>query len=224
MWSNLPYRTKEAFFGGFAEDRRPSAPEWTGILRHYLETLEHGHVTDEIYPAAFKPVSSHAQQEYGASAALRETFVCSSCRAAFEVDADKADRIRAHPLKYCYSCMAAQRSAAVEFRCDACGLAFTLLPDQAERMQQFAEKLCRACADERKRERETGVMRTCADCGGSFLFSFRDQKFYLKRGYEFPKRCPDCRKSRKARAGGSAPPATGLGAPYWSGFQDKFFR
>jgi hypothetical protein len=223
MWSNLPFRTKEAFFGCFAENRRPTVTEWMGILRHYQDTLDHGNVTDEIFPTAFKPISSHARQEFGASATPRETFVCSSCYSAFEVDAGKAERMRAHSLKYCHTCMAAQRSGAVEFRCGACGHVFKLLPDQAERMRNYAEKLCRACAAERKREKETGVIRTCADCGRSFLFSFRDQKFYLERGYEFPKRCPDCRKGRKTRLGGSSPlSGFNFGNPFRLGFPDKF--
>jgi CxxC-x17-CxxC domain-containing protein len=44
----------------------------------------------------------------------------------------------------------------------------------------------------------------CADCGSTFTFSAEEQEFYQSKGYvNEPKRCPDCRKARKAeRSGG----------------------
>lgn len=47
---------------------------------------------------------------------------------------------------------------------------------------------------------------TCADCGNNFLFSATDQEFYASRGYQNPKRCPECREQRRASGvGGRAP-------------------
>lgn len=37
----------------------------------------------------------------------------------------------------------------------------------------------------------------CQDCGREFAFSAGEQKFYQEKGFEPPKRCPDCRKKRK---------------------------
>ena len=37
----------------------------------------------------------------------------------------------------------------------------------------------------------------CIDCGKEFDFSPAEQKFYLQRGFSFPKRCPECRDSKK---------------------------
>jgi CxxC-x17-CxxC domain-containing protein len=48
---------------------------------------------------------------------------------------------------------------------------------------------------------------TCKDCGTQFIFSVRDQQFYLEKGFENePQRCRDCRSQRKTTrtAGGSA--------------------
>jgi CxxC-x17-CxxC domain-containing protein len=42
----------------------------------------------------------------------------------------------------------------------------------------------------------------CADCGNQFTFSASDQEFHASRGYQDPKRCPDCRQSRRAERGG----------------------
>ena len=42
----------------------------------------------------------------------------------------------------------------------------------------------------------------CADCGNQFTFSAEDQEFHASRGYQDPKRCPNCRQSRRAERGG----------------------
>jgi DNA-directed RNA polymerase subunit RPC12/RpoP len=38
---------------------------------------------------------------------------------------------------------------------------------------------------------------TCIDCGKEFDFSPAEQKFYESRGFDTPKRCPECRDKRK---------------------------
>lgn len=42
---------------------------------------------------------------------------------------------------------------------------------------------------------------TCQDCGAEFTFTADDQDFYASKGYTEPKRCPDCRRARKAERG-----------------------
>ncbi len=46
----------------------------------------------------------------------------------------------------------------------------------------------------------------CKDCSNDFVFSVRDQEFYLEKGFENePQRCRDCRTQRKnARAPGGS--------------------
>lgn len=45
---------------------------------------------------------------------------------------------------------------------------------------------------------------TCADCGATFTFTANEQEFYQSKGYtNEPKRCPDCRQSRKTERSGS---------------------
>jgi len=39
----------------------------------------------------------------------------------------------------------------------------------------------------------------CSDCGATFVFSTEDQEFFQSKGYtNEPKRCPECRRARKA--------------------------
>ncbi|MCS7275924.1 MAG: zinc-ribbon domain containing protein [Dehalococcoidia bacterium] len=42
----------------------------------------------------------------------------------------------------------------------------------------------------------------CVDCGESFVFSADDQQFHASRGYQDPKRCPNCRQARRQAMGG----------------------
>jgi CxxC-x17-CxxC domain-containing protein len=39
----------------------------------------------------------------------------------------------------------------------------------------------------------------CQDCGKEFVFSAADQQFFQEKGYQPPKRCPECRKAKKAQ-------------------------
>ena len=53
---------------------------------------------------------------------------------------------------------------------------------------------------------------TCADCGQEFVFSASEQQFYADRGFSDPRRCPNCRRARKAQRQGS-----GSGGGYSAG-------
>ncbi len=40
---------------------------------------------------------------------------------------------------------------------------------------------------------------TCRDCGREFLFTVGEQEFYAQKGFAHePRRCPDCRATRRA--------------------------
>jgi CxxC-x17-CxxC domain-containing protein len=44
----------------------------------------------------------------------------------------------------------------------------------------------------------------CADCGNSFPFTVEEQEFFASKGYtNEPKRCPNCRASRRTDRAGS---------------------
>ena len=38
----------------------------------------------------------------------------------------------------------------------------------------------------------------CVDCGVTFDWTAEEQRFYWSKGLSEPKRCPDCRRLRKA--------------------------
>lgn len=63
--------------------------------------------------------------------------------------------------------------------------------------------LCSACAKARKAEKAGRPPRDkslpCKDCGGKFVFSVGEQRFFAEKGLSEPKRCPKCRKARQGR-------------------------
>jgi len=43
---------------------------------------------------------------------------------------------------------------------------------------------------------------TCVDCGSEFTFTEEEQQFYASKGFtNEPKRCPNCRRAKKASQG-----------------------
>ncbi len=40
----------------------------------------------------------------------------------------------------------------------------------------------------------------CKDCGKNFLFSIDEQEYFKDMDFEQPKRCPACRKRKKAKS------------------------
>ena len=44
---------------------------------------------------------------------------------------------------------------------------------------------------------------TCTDCSNSFIFTAGEQSFYQEKGFAHePRRCKDCRSSKKGEGGG----------------------
>jgi len=44
----------------------------------------------------------------------------------------------------------------------------------------------------------------CSDCGTTFSFSAGEQEFFASKGFtNEPKRCPSCRRAKKARSSDS---------------------
>lgn len=42
---------------------------------------------------------------------------------------------------------------------------------------------------------------TCKDCRKEFIFTVKEQEFFLSKGFPDPIRCSDCRRKRKEQRG-----------------------
>ena len=52
----------------------------------------------------------------------------------------------------------------------------------------------------------------CRDCGQDFTFTAGEQEYYAEKGFtNEPRRCPDCRRARKAQQGGGGSYSSGGG-------------
>lgn len=49
------------------------------------------------------------------------------------------------------------------------------------------------------RDSITSIQKTCRDCGKTFEITRAERIFFESRGLTLPKRCPACRKARKAQ-------------------------
>lgn len=164
IWSNLPYRIKEAFHRCFTTGERPTVRQWIDLMSHYLHALESGYVSDELFPTSLKKVSEHTAQKFGVE--IRNF---------------------------------------VHFTCEGCGKDFDLTEENAKIKEVQNRPLCPLCAGEETRQREQhdrehGTELICSACSSRFLFSISDARFFQQKGLNTPKRCPDCRKQRKAES------------------------
>jgi hypothetical protein len=56
----------------------------------------------------------------------------------------------------------------------------------------------------------------CSDCGTSFTFRAREQEFFASKGFtNEPRRCPQCRKSKRQQRRGPGPSGS------WSSYANK---
>jgi len=59
---------------------------------------------------------------------------------------------------------------------------------------------------------------TCVDCGAAFTFSADDEQYHREKGYtNEPKRCPNCRQSRRSSNYGGSSSYGGGGGGYGRG-------
>jgi len=96
IWSNLPYKLKEAFFNNFKNGKRISTENWCEIYKFYLQLLNKGHANNEISPNYFKIVDpievrcSLCGQMYTGSKKLIDEYklkgkdpICKDCISGF---------------------------------------------------------------------------------------------------------------------------------------------
>lgn len=119
-----------------------------------------------------------------------ETISCSECGTQFLwsiADQRKAIERGWTKPKRCRSCI----ESRVEITCDLCYSTFKRQLSEVWKFEYSYRTLCYDCASNR------GTTLYCRDCGSSFLFSYRDQRFYEEKGHSQPTRCKHCRERRK---------------------------
>lgn len=181
MWSHLPYFMKEDFYNTFSkngthasESTRLSADDWLENFKKYKRLLEGGKLSSqdemslEIFPTRFKK-NRNATYIY-----------CRLC-------GQETDE-RFCKDKICPECL----KKGEVYRCQKCGreMIYTNRQKYIDKSQRYL--ICKDCSEESKQVYTT---QTCTVCGKKFDISRKDAEYYKRKGYEFPKRCKECREA-----------------------------
>lgn len=125
IWSNLPYRTKEAFYQCFAEGTRHDTAYWIDIVKAYQSDLSKGWVSNELFPTTFKQVSDHAKKTYGVEDGFT-AILCSKCGQKFTLQNKDLNSIK-NPRVLCPKCFQLIRNKQTKEKmliCSTCGRQF----------------------------------------------------------------------------------------------------
>lgn len=182
IWSHLTYDIKEAFYNTFrkggaysTEEKRLSVDEWLSKFKYYLELLTSGkyaqqdEMSVELFPTRHKknPKSTYIR--------------CKLC-------GNEAEETRCKN-GICYDCL----DKGEIYHCRTCGkeLIFTNYHKYIKGVKKY--DVCQDCFDY---GRQIRLRKQCVDCGRTFELTNNQYDSYIKKGYDLPKRCEDCRKNK----------------------------
>lgn len=187
IWSNLPYRVKKAFYQTFQkgqphsfENNRLKTADWLSIMEKYYADLDSGRlieqdeIANDIFPNRFKMIGD-----------TRKTLeTCTICHESYP----KWQLTK----NICRSCL----YKGEDYECGRCSkeLIFTNFEKYVRKMDKPYE-YCKDCTAHYNSVYKTII---CSDCKTSFDFKYWDKEFYDSRNYHYPKRCPDCRRKKRA--------------------------
>lgn len=72
-----------------------------------------------------------------------------------------------------------------------------IIQENDKKLKKVKEELDSAIFDIESEKSSLHLFRTCVDCGDRFEISESEIRYYLKKDYEFPKRCKFCRDCRR---------------------------
>jgi rRNA-processing protein FCF1 len=151
VWSNFPYKIKEAFNAVFADGIRLSPEQWIDVLDGYLYGIDQGYFTDDLFPVHFKGISAHVGERYGIEPTTGRLVQvqCEGCGDAFPADEHEPDRWRYGGRTLCAECAPTSGSQLV---CGDCASAF-LFSDAEQALfaakSWSAPRRCKACRNRR---------------------------------------------------------------------------
>lgn len=178
-WSHLSYDLKEAFYNTFQggeaycqEEDRLSSKDWLDRMRKYHFVIDKLIENDEqsgwIFPNDYK---KHKSVTY------------SNCKVC-------GNSVKEEDLTegYCRPCL----KEGEIYHCTRCNAEMTYT-----NLQKFVKKKPKynECYDCRK-ELDTVVKEIeCRGCGDTFDFTLGEKEYYDSKGYDYPKRCSNCREN-----------------------------
>lgn len=148
IWSHMPYKVKEAFYGVFRKNQRLTTDEWLQLMRTYRDLISKGHVSDELFPTRWeilRPVS----------------VLCSNCGVQFEEEEKFVERLISEGKKIlCSSCLMTARLQWITVHCFECGAVARMKRAWINQLESQGKRyVCKKCR-EHWRPVHSGVGRT----------------------------------------------------------------
>jgi uncharacterized protein YlaI len=133
IWSHLPYKTKELFYRVFQENRRFGADVWRASMVDYLELLDKGFVSDELFPTRRKVVEPVPVQ-------------CSLCGGTCEESREYIEKLRGEGKNFICDQCREKRFSKIQATCSQCNRPTQLSPAKLEELRrQNKPILCPDC-------------------------------------------------------------------------------
>jgi len=64
IWSHLPFYLKDKLYDVFKNNKRIEVSHWIDLLTRYKHDLSKGHLTNDLFPSDFKPISQYAKDKF----------------------------------------------------------------------------------------------------------------------------------------------------------------
>lgn len=184
IWSHLTYDLKKAFYNTFrldgensTESTRLKVDEWLPIFEHYLELLDSGkygkqdEMSEELFPIRHK---KNPNVEYA---------ICKLC--GNEMPENQCQN------GVCRECL----KKGELYKCKKCGKEILFTNYQKYVKNAKKRDICSDCFEYGN---QIKVTPRCVDCGKNFEITNSQYEYFMKKGLDIPKRCPSCRKAKKA--------------------------
>ncbi len=155
LWSHLSYKLKEAFYNTFKNNKRISPAEWLEILKKYKSSIVEGHLSNEIFPIGFKPISDHALNNY--ENIKGRNVRCSKCSNKFFLNKKFEESLNGEkPL--CEECRQKLNDSYEIIICKICGVEFQFTAGEAQfykSKQLDKPQKCKKCRSEANNNHKT---------------------------------------------------------------------
>ena len=185
IWSHLTYNLKEAFYNTFRKDGenskekdRLSVDEWLSLFKYYLRLLDSGKfgeqdkMSEELFPTRHK---KNPKINYVKCVLCGNETPENQCKNGM-----------------CRTCLYDRGEV---YKCQKCGKDIIYTNYQKHIKHAPRYDICKDCFDFGNQIKFSPV---CVSCGRKFDITNSDYDFYIQKGFDIPKRCPNCRSNRKS--------------------------